>query len=138
MTIAGTKVRSRSRRLVGVGLAGATAAAALAQAQPASGAYSGEQYASSNQCQASYNSNFGTYFRIRDNDLNDSDYCYVNYNFVGPNDAYLMRWNAQQDAPGYQIFPTDTGSNKTVWWHVCKERQNDPDVCSGPYQTATH
>jgi hypothetical protein len=84
-------------------------------------------YASGTQCEAKWLSG-SNQFRIRDNDLNDSDYCYVQYGWSSSN--LTNRISRPQDVGGYGYYTVTVGSYSTIWWKVCKERQNDPDICS--------
>ena len=83
--------------------------------------------ASGGQCEATWQS-APNRFRVRDNDLHDSDYCYVVYAF-NRSLSNASRWNRAQDVGGYAYFGVG-GSHSLIYFKVCKERQNDPDICS--------
>lgn len=93
--------------------------------------------ASGGQCEAKWISS-NEQFRLRDNDVNDSDYCYVHYALTQPDVANNpSRAQANQDVQGYQYRSTGLANGKTVYWKVCKERQNDNDICSSVRNDAT-
>lgn len=87
-----------------------------------------EIYASGKQCKAKWQSGPGS-FRIWDLDLDDDDYCYVQWGF----DKEMMdsRFSRPQDVGGSGSYPIgEAGCEAEIWWKVCKERQDDPDICS--------
>lgn len=84
-------------------------------------------YASGTQCEAKWLS-ASNQFRIRDNDLGDSDYCYVDWGWSSGN--LPNRFSNPQDVGGYFYYTVNVGTHTTIYWKVCKERQNDPDICS--------
>jgi hypothetical protein len=82
---------------------------------------------SDGQCYAEFNG--GTAFDVLDNDNFDSDYCYVLYDWDTGGGG---RINHQQDVSGWYSYLVSAPSTaSSVTWRVCKERQNDPDICSG-------
>ncbi len=85
--------------------------------------------ASGNQCLAQWISS-GDKFKILDNDLFDSDWCYVDYSWESDHTP-RSRVSRPQDVGGWGTYPVavEPGSTK-VYWHVCKERQNDSDICA--------
>jgi hypothetical protein len=108
----------------------AFAPAASAAPEAKSGAW---RSASGGQCRAAWNAPTNA-FHISDGDLNDSDWCYVQYGYATQNLRY--RESIPQDRQGsFSRSADDVAGNKYVYWKVCKERQNDPDVCSGVYQS---
>ena len=90
--------------------------------------------ASNGQCWGNWHPGDHQFF-ILDNDRADSDYCYINFTWLrnGTDIGGGGRFNAQQDVGGWQGAyhdPPPSGATH-VRWQVCKERQNDPDICSG-------
>lgn len=87
-----------------------------------------ETWASGGQCRGNYN--HGATFFIMDADGSDSDYCYILYNWSAggggrinhPQDYGVGNW--------YQYDVNGTPGSRSVDWRVCKERENDPDICS--------
>ena len=114
--------------------AAAGSAILLYPSMPAVAEDLGPVYASGTQCEGQYDDNDNgspLQFGIRDNDRNDDDYCYIDYGFAA-NDL-SRRITREQDAFGYEWTSISPPSGKkTVYWKLCKERQNDPDICSGP------
>lgn len=105
-----------------IGVAGSLFAASPASAAP-------DQSASGGQCLGGYDN--GGIFFINDNDGGDSDYCYILYTW---NAGGGGRINHPQDYdPGnwYAYQVSGTPGSTEVTWSVCKERENDPDICSG-------
>lgn len=90
--------------------------------------------ASGNQCEATWLSS-PDQFRIRDNDTDDSDYCFVDWGWSSG--ALNSRFANPQDAGGYFYHSVNTTGKANIWWKVCKERQADPDICSTTRQDAT-
>jgi hypothetical protein len=84
-------------------------------------------YASDRQCVARWLNNPDK-FHIDDLDITDNDYCYVQYGYSGTN--LPNRISHPQDVSDYGAYPVNTGSNGRIYWKVCKERQDDPDICS--------
>ena len=84
--------------------------------------------ASGGQCLGQYN--HGATFYLNDNDGNDNDYCYILYTWSAggggrinhPQDYGVGNWYA------YDV--SGTPGSTSVSWQVCKERENDPDICS--------
>jgi hypothetical protein len=114
---------TRKWRIRSVALTAALLAVGVA-AQPAAAS---EQNASGGQCYAAYWG--GSSFYIEDADNFDSDYCYVLYNW---NAGGGGRINHPQDIAGLWAYTVSVTPGSTgVDWQVCKERQNDPDICSG-------
>lgn len=90
--------------------------------------------ASGGQCEAKWLSS-PNQFRIRDNDLADSDYCYVDWGWSSG--SLTSRFSNPQDVGGYFYYTVNVSGHSTIWWKVCKERQNDPDICSSVRSDAT-
>jgi hypothetical protein len=87
--------------------------------------------ASGGQCRAAWMAASDS-FSMRDGDLNDSDYCYVRYGFSSGTLNYQV--SIPQDAQGtFNRYASGAPGNKTIYWKVCKERQNDPDICGTLY-----
>ncbi|WP_406114936.1 hypothetical protein [Kitasatospora purpeofusca] len=84
--------------------------------------------ASGGQCEAQWLSG-NDWFGIRDVDNNDSDYCYVDYSF-NSNHSASSRVSRQQDINTNWGYHGITVTSNYIYFHVCKERQNDPDICS--------
>ncbi len=84
--------------------------------------------ASGGQCQGQWLS-ADNQFRIRDADNDDSDYCYVDYSW---NSAHTERSRVSrpQDINTNWGYYDVTVTAQVIYFHVCKERQDDPDVCS--------
>jgi len=128
------------KKTIAVGAAGLGAGVAVLSGAPAF-ADSPTITASNGQCEAKwFSANPVDTFRIRDDDLNDSDFCYVDFSFSsesGVNASGHGRVQVGQDVGGFHNFGVGNGGSKTVWWKVCKERQNDPDICSSIRSDAT-
>ncbi|MER7708638.1 hypothetical protein ABTX81_37885 [Kitasatospora sp. NPDC097605] len=75
------------------------------------------------------------WFGIQGADNNDSDYCYVDYSFDSSHST-RSRVSRQQDVNTNWGYYGITVTSSYICFHVCKERQNDPDICSG-WVTAT-
>lgn len=107
-------------------VAGALSVAGVLFATPSS---AHEVSASGGQCWGNHASGTTTFY-IKDNDGNDDDYCYINYNW---NTGGGGRINHPQDynVGNYTAYLVSKPQGATsVSWRVCKERQNDPDLCS--------
>jgi hypothetical protein len=85
--------------------------------------------ASHGQCRARWSEGFGA-LRVHDADTEDHDRCYVRYG--GEGEALGNQASLEQDEPGPRWFDLYRASlpGESVRWQVCKERQNDPDICS--------
>lgn len=110
-----------------------TAVGALAlTAGPATAAESGVIYSGGgSDCAGKWD---GTYFYLMDRAGDgDNDYCYIDYGSTPklpekrrvsiPIDDQINTW--QQTEP-----PDLSGMTGTVYFKVCEERENDPDLCS--------
>ncbi len=88
------------------------------------------QSASGGQCRGDWHAD-DDHFWILDNDVFDSDYCYIDYRWANVGGG--GRFSAVQDVGGWQgpYNASPPGGATGVEWRVCKERQNDPDICSG-------
>lgn len=82
--------------------------------------------ASGGQCKAQWLSS-PNQFAILDNDVYDSDYCYVQYGWSSG--SLTNRISRPQDVGGWGYYTVTIGGS-VIWWKVCKERQNDSDICS--------
>ncbi|MER6364780.1 hypothetical protein [Kitasatospora sp. NPDC001527] len=128
------KSSQRTGRWIRRGAVGAAALALGLGAMPGQAmADSGVVSASNGQCEAQYLSG-PDWFGIRDVDNNDSDYCYVDYSF-NSNHSASSRISRQQDINTNWGYYGITATNSYLWFHVCKERQNDPDICSAWFGT---
>ncbi|RPE37165.1 hypothetical protein [Kitasatospora cineracea] len=118
------------RGAVGVAALGLALGAIPGQASADSGVIS----ASNGQCEAQWLSG-NDWFGIRDVDNGDSDYCYVDYSFNSDH-SNRSRVSRQQDVNTNWGYYGITVTSSYIYFHVCKERQDDPDICSG-WVTAT-
>jgi hypothetical protein len=127
-----TKVTSRA--MVGGACTGALLAVPLADAALADSEVIGVSFDNGNgnyQCFGKWWTDGGQgWFEIADNDLDDSDYCYVSYGWASGDSNNAGRFNNPQDVKGWNSYPVNITNHPTIWWKLCKERQNDPDICS--------
>ncbi|WP_445518694.1 hypothetical protein [Streptomyces sp. NEAU-174] len=120
------KVRSsrlRSAVIVSIAAAGIVAGPSLAVADTP-----WVYESSKRQCAARWLSSQNQ-FRIDDRDLNDDDYCYVDFSWVASHEPEMRR-SHPQDVPGARDYSVSVGGRDVIHWQVCKERQDDPDICS--------
>lgn len=90
-------------------------------------------YASNRQCVARWINNPDK-FNIDDLD-DDNDYCYVQYGYSSTN--LPSRIAHPQDVEEAASYPVNTGTNARIYWKICKERQDDPDICSSVQNNVT-
>jgi hypothetical protein len=84
--------------------------------------------ASHGQCRARWSDALEA-IRVTDEDIHDSDHCYVRY---GPSREEMQsRAAVEQDSPRplWVHLRADLPQEPVVFWQVCKEREHDPDVC---------
>jgi hypothetical protein len=91
---------------------------------------------SNNQCAAQWLSG-PNQFGIEDRDVNDNDYCYVRYGWSSGDTNTVGRYNNPEDVKGWNYYNVNVTGHSTIWWKVCKERENDPDICTGYRSDAT-
>ncbi|MFK4186907.1 hypothetical protein ACI2L4_23240 [Streptomyces sparsogenes] len=84
--------------------------------------------ASGGDCRAWWSSSANE-FGIRDADNNDNDWCYVDYSWQSDHTPAYRLALPQDEDTRYHYFPVNVNS-ETIYWKVCKERSDDPDVCS--------
>lgn len=103
---------------------------------PSATADSGEIYSAGNDCKGQWLSGPND-FRIMDRaGGGDNDYCYIDYGSTKAiaggssarrltlcEDCYVGQWR-------YFTNPDLSGIGSTIWFKVCEERENDPDLCS--------
>jgi hypothetical protein len=123
-----------------VAVAGGLAAVAVAPSTPAF-ADSGVIYSGGgSDCAGRWMNSRGDEFALMDRaGGDDNDYCYVDYGgspslgkrLTIPEDSHIGEWQYRKaDMAG-------VGKN-SMYFKVCEERENDPDLCSsvhGPYTT---
>ncbi|MEU6720329.1 hypothetical protein ABZ897_53510 [Nonomuraea sp. NPDC046802] len=111
------------------GIIAAAALALMASASTPALADSPIVTASDGQCAAKWLSGPND-FRIWDKDTNDSDYCYVHYSFQSDHSPF-SRISHPQDVGGYHDYHIlNPQGRPVIYWKICKERQNDTDICS--------
>ena len=91
--------------------------------------------ASHGQCAAKWHSSSGA-FEIWDKDHKDHDTCYVKYGFTKDE---LHSQRNHPDVPNSRTYPVEeAGCEQTIWWKVCKQRQDDDDICSSVRSDSVH
>lgn len=112
-------------------------AACTVLATPAPAAADSEWiFASERQCKARWDSS-ANYFQIDDQDTTDDDYCYVRHSFQADHDPF-SRIAHPQDTAVTKKYPVPGADAYTyVYWKLCKERQNDNDICSNWIRSGT-
>lgn len=79
--------------------------------------------------------------RVKDGDLQDDDYCYVEYSLHykdgEPVDPERFDIPQDWDSYWYHDHVENPTAEKWIWFKVCQERQDDPDLCTkwGQYET---
>ncbi|WP_327354605.1 hypothetical protein [Streptomyces sp. NBC_01304] len=84
--------------------------------------------ASGGQCKAYWDRSENAFY-IADKDNHDSDWCYVDYSWSSSHSDKHRKSVPQDLDTKYHKRPV-TIEGRTIYWHVCKERQDDPDICS--------
>jgi len=78
-------------------------------------------------------------FGLRDNaGGSDDDWCYIDF---GPTEGTMNRRVSiveDSNIGQWQYRPADMGgiAGPTIWWKICEERQNDPDLCSSNHENS--
>jgi hypothetical protein len=101
---------------------------------------SGTIYSAGQDCAGRWQDSQGNRFQLMDRaGGGDDDYCYIDYGGSAnlgkrvtiPEDSSIGSWQTRR--------PDMTGiGNDSMYFKVCEERENDPDLCSsvhGPYAT---
>ena len=91
---------------------------------------------SGGQCAGKWQSGYNRFW-IEDRDVQDSDYCYIRYGWASGDGNTVGRFNHPQDSKDRGYYPVNVSGHSTIWWKLCKERQNDPDICTSYRQDVT-
>jgi len=70
-------------------------------------------------------------FRIWDLDLADDDYCYIHYSFQSDHDPFSRIALEQDSTQSGEYHVLNPEGRSVIYWNLCKERQNDNDICAG-------